>query len=244
MSLGTKFNPKDVCNWCHKEQGRDNLRVCGGCRMVRYCSRNCQRGAWKTHKFSCSQNQQLVASLREDPVQESFNSLLTRWLTVWKPFLVMHGPIAYDLANSPRNKMQTHCVFFDIESRPNEKQVAKAFTMLRGGCIPKTAWADRLRADGNGDFADNFLEDDRGQDTATLCFWVTRHDSDDPTSGLVRQLYFSMRDGGNFYRKWGKEESRQIVEGWAEAAAFTIEEGNHTKLLKPSSGLKGLDASG
>ena len=34
MSLGTKYNPKDVCNWCHKEQGRENLRVCGGCRYV------------------------------------------------------------------------------------------------------------------------------------------------------------------------------------------------------------------
>lgn len=106
--------------------------------------------------------------------------------------------------------------------------------MLRGGCIPKTEWADRLRADGNETFADNFLADDRGQDTATLCFWAMRHD--DPASGLVRQLYFSMRDGGDFYRQWGKEKSTEIVAGWEEAAAYAIETGDHTKLLKPSNG--------
>ena len=108
--------------------------------------------------------------------------------------------------------------------------------MLRGGCIPKTEWADRLRDDGNGDFADNFLADDRGQDTAVLCFWVMR--DDDPTTGLVRQLYFSMRDGGDFYRKFGEASSRKLAEGWAEATAFTIEEGDHGKLLKPSNTLQ------
>ncbi|VDC01647.1 unnamed protein product [Peniophora sp. CBMAI 1063] len=232
MSTGTKFNPKDVCNWCLKELGKDNLRACGGCRMVRYCSRNCQRGAWKTHKFSCSQNQQLIDSLKDDPVQESFNALLTRWLTVWKPFFVMHGPIAYDMANTPRNRMETHCVVYDLVSRPGEKDIAKAFRMVGGGCVLKTTWADRLRADGNGEFADNFLADNRGQDTALLCFWVVKHD--EPGQGLVRQLYFTMRDGGDSYRQFDKETSATLAQGWAEATAYTIEIGDHTKLLKPS----------
>ena len=105
--------------------------------------------------------------------------------------------------------------------------------MLRGGCIPKTAWANRLRGEGVDEFADGFLADDRGQDTVTLCFWVTSHDG--VALPLVRQLYFSMRDGGNMYRRIDKTTSRELAEGWAEAAAATIEEGDHTRLLKPSS---------
>ena len=46
---------------------------------------------------SCSQNQQFTDSLRADPAQDAFNTLLTRWLTVWKPYFVMYAPVAYDL---------------------------------------------------------------------------------------------------------------------------------------------------
>ncbi|CAE8657969.1 unnamed protein product, partial [Polarella glacialis] len=30
------------------------LLVCGGCRAASYCSRDCQKAAWKSHKASCS----------------------------------------------------------------------------------------------------------------------------------------------------------------------------------------------
>ena len=46
---------------------------------------------------SWAQNQQLAESLRKDPIGDALNTMLSRWLTVWKPFLVMHAPVAYDM---------------------------------------------------------------------------------------------------------------------------------------------------
>ena len=45
-----------VCEGCgHYEQclpGR-KLRVCAGCGSVYYCSKDCQKKAWPTHKHIC-----------------------------------------------------------------------------------------------------------------------------------------------------------------------------------------------
>uniref|UniRef100_A0A7S0ZFI1 MYND-type domain-containing protein n=1 Tax=Timspurckia oligopyrenoides TaxID=708627 RepID=A0A7S0ZFI1_9RHOD len=46
-------DPKRValCNWCGNP---NDLAVCGGCRKVRYCSRECQEDAWRSgHRFRC-----------------------------------------------------------------------------------------------------------------------------------------------------------------------------------------------
>ncbi|KAL8743402.1 MAG: hypothetical protein Q9190_004236 [Brigantiaea leucoxantha] len=40
-----------TCDGCGKTVER--LQTCGGCGLVRYCSRECQKGAWKGHKMLC-----------------------------------------------------------------------------------------------------------------------------------------------------------------------------------------------
>ena len=42
---------KQACNVCNK--GDINLLSCSNCRMVRYCSQECQRKAWPEHKIVC-----------------------------------------------------------------------------------------------------------------------------------------------------------------------------------------------
>jgi hypothetical protein len=42
------------CSKCHKEESENvKLSVCGGCRGVRYCSKECQKMDWPTHKKLC-----------------------------------------------------------------------------------------------------------------------------------------------------------------------------------------------
>ena len=33
---------------------REYRTLCGGCRFARYCSKECQRAAWQTHKPHCA----------------------------------------------------------------------------------------------------------------------------------------------------------------------------------------------
>jgi hypothetical protein len=45
-----------VCEVCHRtaqEVGKEKLHVCSRCRKVLYCSVECQRVDWPTHKTSC-----------------------------------------------------------------------------------------------------------------------------------------------------------------------------------------------
>ena len=45
------------CDWCQVH--KTPMRTCSGCRVMRYCSRRCQRMAWKQHRNSCDPNAQL-----------------------------------------------------------------------------------------------------------------------------------------------------------------------------------------
>jgi len=40
-----------VCGKCGKEA--ENMKKCSACKMIRYCSPECQKGDWKAHKKSC-----------------------------------------------------------------------------------------------------------------------------------------------------------------------------------------------
>ena len=48
--------PPDACGGCCKnafELGTDKLFTCAGCRIVRYCSKACQRADWDGHREEC-----------------------------------------------------------------------------------------------------------------------------------------------------------------------------------------------
>ena len=47
----TKTTLKKVCEMCHTN-GSSMLK-CSGCNCTYYCSRECQKRAWKYHKFVC-----------------------------------------------------------------------------------------------------------------------------------------------------------------------------------------------
>ena len=44
-----------VCYHCHKVNERASLMVCSRCRIVQYCSRECQVANWSRHKCRCDQ---------------------------------------------------------------------------------------------------------------------------------------------------------------------------------------------
>ncbi|KAJ7339059.1 hypothetical protein DFH08DRAFT_938828 [Mycena albidolilacea] len=46
-------NKQHACYGCQRVMGRDDLKSCGRCRVVRYCSSECQKKDWKNHKKFC-----------------------------------------------------------------------------------------------------------------------------------------------------------------------------------------------
>ncbi|EJK73922.1 hypothetical protein THAOC_04433 [Thalassiosira oceanica] len=48
-----KVGKEGVCIGCYKGFPRTQLRVCTGCMIAEYCSRECQRANWSNHKKFC-----------------------------------------------------------------------------------------------------------------------------------------------------------------------------------------------
>jgi len=44
-----------ICDHCNERVQSKSLSICSGCKMVQYCSRECQRSAWPNHKAKCKQ---------------------------------------------------------------------------------------------------------------------------------------------------------------------------------------------
>jgi len=66
--LSKTRDPKRIalCNWCGNP---NDLSVCGGCRRVRYCSRDCQEDSWRAgHRFQCDV---AVPNVRSKPITSS-----------------------------------------------------------------------------------------------------------------------------------------------------------------------------
>ena len=50
-----KAEPKiGMCMQCNERKERNDLMVCGACRIHQYCSKSCQREAWPLHQETCT----------------------------------------------------------------------------------------------------------------------------------------------------------------------------------------------
>ncbi|KAJ7321672.1 hypothetical protein DFH08DRAFT_889295 [Mycena albidolilacea] len=52
-----------ICGNC--EVGHWNLRRCGGCGHIRYCSKECQKAHWGAHRTACKVNAELMQKAAE-----------------------------------------------------------------------------------------------------------------------------------------------------------------------------------
>ena len=47
------FLQMEACAYCGKRGDTQTIRRCTGCKAIRYCSRDCQKGHWSHHKAAC-----------------------------------------------------------------------------------------------------------------------------------------------------------------------------------------------
>ena len=57
------IKPTQCCNFCHRS-GQETvppiqLKQCSACKLAKYCSQNCQKQHWPTHKRTCTYKHQL-----------------------------------------------------------------------------------------------------------------------------------------------------------------------------------------
>ncbi|KAH7867818.1 uncharacterized protein C8R40DRAFT_1075331 [Lentinula edodes] len=118
---------KDMCNYCMKVFGRDNLRTCAQCRFVRYCSRGCQRAAWSAHKKSCKTTKDLREVTESDRDIHIANEKLSKWMNTWRMSLTSWSLWALSPNASEKDKLATHCFVLHLDHRPDAPSPAQLF---------------------------------------------------------------------------------------------------------------------
>jgi len=201
---GTK-DFKGRCSYCNKNVGRDKVKTCGRCRLVRYCSKECQVASWKrTHKLRCSPS--LRESLAKDPEGHALNTALSKWINNWRDELHNWALWAMDLANNPEDRLATHCFVIELERRPNPPSQHLYFKMHGGGVETRESFISHLREiDEASDETVACVNERRGTDTAQII--ILCEDS-------IRFLWFSLRDGGASLRRRDSALSRALAEDW------------------------------
>uniref|UniRef100_A0A8H8CIC0 MYND-type domain-containing protein n=1 Tax=Psilocybe cubensis TaxID=181762 RepID=A0A8H8CIC0_PSICU len=93
------------CQWCYKSRQEPGviLSNCGGCKRAWYCSKECQKAAWPTHKIACRIN---VENSKQHPDAQDVMKKLSTFCARHRPSLLKYGIQALDLANDPDRRLR------------------------------------------------------------------------------------------------------------------------------------------
>jgi len=206
---------RGLCAYCMKDVGRENLKLCQGCRTVRYCSKVCQRAAWKHgHKKSC----QIVTP---DASASHEWRAMSKFIDAWKGVLTSWSCWALDLSNHPKDRLQSHIFFLEFEARSKPpSRPLQSYRMVGGHVLSRQDFRQRMVDLDMGDEQIAEWESDvRGVDTVQVAMYCHG------PHPLMRWLYFSLRDGGEDLRSTPPEFSRVISENWQEKLTDIMETG-------------------
>ncbi|KAA1476070.1 hypothetical protein DENSPDRAFT_842959 [Dentipellis sp. KUC8613] len=177
----------NLCNYCHVDSGRADLRQCSGCKSRRYCSKECQRKAWPAHKNGCQASSKFREEMLVDSELAARNSTLSRWISKWQPVIVNAAVDALNLPNnSAEDYLVTHSVFIEIGKRPDppNRSAGMAYKVLRGCVMTNDEWIQEMISRGASDeHVEGWGREDRGPDVARIII----HCGD-----LLRFLYLSL----------------------------------------------------
>ncbi|KII92753.1 hypothetical protein PLICRDRAFT_484067 [Plicaturopsis crispa FD-325 SS-3] len=171
--IGRSYDPqhyRKVCNYCMKEVGRQNLKECGGCHFVKYCSKDCQKLGWKTHKQRCGTGKALREKLATNPDANSLNEALSKWLDHWRGVLYDWSLWAMDLGNNSPDRLANNWFAIQIERRPDPPSKQTHFQMVGGEIMSWERFEQLLTSDlhCDGEHVEERMKDRRGNDTVQI----------------------------------------------------------------------------
>ncbi|EJD51398.1 hypothetical protein AURDEDRAFT_57017 [Auricularia subglabra TFB-10046 SS5] len=211
------------CYYCTHDVPQEQAKRCARCRLVTYCSKECQVTSWKSsHKRNCRPHPSVLlpnGEIRKDkPAKgtEERRSLdvdmcLSHWMARWRNVFQLSATVALDLPNHPPERVLTHCMFLIVEPRDTDLSKCKRYR-LAGASLVSTEEMDEMFPELGG------IVTDPG-DLMALRFVLALRD---PSGELiaVRRVQWSVRNM-EVYRRPSKVD-RSL---WSEMLREAIE--NH-----------------
>lgn len=218
----------DRCNYCSKKVGKANLKKCAQCRMVRYCSRVCQKAAWKTHRACCANGAKAHQIMAGDDNIRELNANLNHWLSYWQKTVHTYALIALNLSNSRPDKLATHCFAIEIEYKPHTPRRAQCFQLNWGDVLTRAEIVEHLRQQRcQEEDIQSWLRDQRGDRTVQIAIFLK--------GGTCRFQWFCiLEELWERERRINKEGAQFLAENWVDPLANAFDTG-HNALLGPES---------
>ncbi|KAH9957121.1 hypothetical protein BC827DRAFT_1138378 [Russula dissimulans] len=117
------------------------FRLCGGCMTTSYCSPECQKKHWPSHKAICQHTMAQVASTKQQPMSadypdENIAKLLRRFTSQHTTLLGWAGFQALQLKRVPSNVRQS-ALLIELSPRPSSDP-HRQFVIKGTHIVPRT----------------------------------------------------------------------------------------------------------
>ncbi|KDQ07503.1 hypothetical protein BOTBODRAFT_149196 [Botryobasidium botryosum FD-172 SS1] len=134
------------CQYCWKSKADGiTLKKCAACQMEEYCSRECQKNAWPSHKARCKMNrstQQITQEMHMPDVKTLYS-----FAQKHRANLANCSIVALDLFIDPTRCMR-FVLLVELYPRPESRRIETSFYVTEAKVVPLEefgAQADELR---------------------------------------------------------------------------------------------------
>jgi len=146
-------NPKEIhrrmaiqCQYCWKPGGpRVKLLKCKGCGMSVYCSKECQRAAWREHKPKCMESRETRAGMDADLLLQ--RRLLHKFIEKHRPTILNTSYRALEIEKYPERALE-NVLSVDVQWRPGQARTETTFYVVDAEVTPIDSFVragDRIR---------------------------------------------------------------------------------------------------
>ncbi|TBU24455.1 hypothetical protein BD309DRAFT_964818 [Dichomitus squalens] len=134
-----------VCDKCGAvEQPHNRFRLCGGCMATQYCSQDCQKAHWPSHKAICQHTASQISSAKQPSfgaVDENLVKSLRKFVSTHNLLLSWAGFQALQLKRVPSNIRQ-HALLVELSYRPSATDSLRRFSVKSTHVVPRTYVTD------------------------------------------------------------------------------------------------------
>ncbi|TDL20787.1 hypothetical protein BD410DRAFT_790458 [Rickenella mellea] len=107
MHKSRGYRQCDTCG-AAEQPGLQKFRMCGGCMITQYCSQDCQKSHWPSHKAICQHTTSVIAAAKQEPsTDENVAKNLRKFCSAHQTLLSWSAFQALQLKRLPANVRQS-----------------------------------------------------------------------------------------------------------------------------------------
>jgi len=136
-----------MCDQCGRPENPSvqKFRLCGGCLTTQYCSPDCQKSHWPSHKSVCRHTTQQISNAQQNPVyaDENLAKNLRKFTSAHNSLLSWAGYQALGLKRCPANARQ-NALLIELSHRGSHVESSRRFSISSTHVVSRDYIPDRV----------------------------------------------------------------------------------------------------